>query len=202
MDTKANDSAVIHTTGNETKTGNLTLSGDSRFLSVVSADNETGYAYLGTDALGLPYMQLGTTSNENTAIIRADDINTNSVYQLPNSSGTIALEETVRPYKIYTAKIYQTGTNIPTVVNILENTLGMTPVITRQFAGRYLFTLPAEASDNNFFVSFTRTGGIVPTKFFTGTIPTNVELYVDVKDMTDTSSDVEGFFFIEIRIYN
>lgn len=93
------DSNVVHKTGNETIAGrktftdNITLLGDSKIISVTSADNETGFANIGIDETGMPYFQLGTSANENTAVIRADNINTNSTYQLPNSNGTIALDE-------------------------------------------------------------------------------------------------------------
>lgn len=93
------DSNVVHKTGNETIAGrktftdNITLLGDSKIISVASTDNETGFANIGIDETGMPYFQLGTSANENTAVIRADNINTNSTYQLPNSNGTIALDE-------------------------------------------------------------------------------------------------------------
>lgn len=196
----ANDANVVHITGNETKTGNLTLSGDSRLLSVISADNETGYAILGIDNIGLPYMQLGTTSNENTAIIRADDVNTNSVYQLPNSSGTIALEETIKPYKVYTALISQSGASAPTV-KILENTIGAI-VWTKISSGEYSGTLTGAFTLNKSTVNLTSnnqsvslSGGASASSNFVSI--SSQELVTGV--LTD---DLMTDSYLEIRVYN
>jgi hypothetical protein len=41
-----------------------------------------------------------------------------------------------RPYRVYTALLTQTGTDAP-VVTVLENTLGFTPVWTRNDEGNY-----------------------------------------------------------------
>jgi len=46
----------------------------------------------------------------------------------------------IMPYKVYTAKLNQSGTGIP-VATILENTLPGTPVFSRTGVGDYLFTL-------------------------------------------------------------
>lgn len=93
--TPANDSNVVHKTGNEIVSGNKTFNDNVKllgsYLAVNSQDNETGSITISTDESGLPYIQLGLTANENTATFRADDINTNSVYQLPNNSGIVAL---------------------------------------------------------------------------------------------------------------
>jgi hypothetical protein len=91
------DSNVVHRTGNETIAGRKTFTdsvqiiGDQKYLTVNSADNETGAVVISTDESGYPYIQLGLTANENTGTFRADNINTNSTYQLPNKSGTMAL---------------------------------------------------------------------------------------------------------------
>ena len=79
------------TTAGETTNVGIKVIGLEKYISVTSQDNETGAVTISTDVDGLPYIQLGLTSNENTAIFRADDINTNSVYQLPNQSGVMAL---------------------------------------------------------------------------------------------------------------
>jgi len=191
---QAANAGNVKTTGDQTKTGNLTLSGDSRLLSVVSADNETGYAHLGIDALGLPYMQLGTSSNENTAVIRADNINTNSVYQLPNSSGTIALQETVKPYKVYTALLSQTGTNAPTAT-VLENTLGGTIVWTRNSTGLYTGTLAGVFTANKTWTSITSTA----TGTVTGAVSTSVDTVTVATSSLDSALTNSA---IEIRVYN
>jgi hypothetical protein len=43
----------------------------------------------------------------------------------------------VRPYKVYTAILSQGGTNNPSVVSVLENTLGVNITWTRAFTGVY-----------------------------------------------------------------
>jgi hypothetical protein len=81
-------------------TGNIVFIGTDKGISINSIDNETGNVTISTDGDGLPYVRLGLTASENTSTFRADNINTNSVYQLPNASGTMALLEdlTLRVY--------------------------------------------------------------------------------------------------------
>jgi hypothetical protein len=93
------DENLVHKTGNETIDGiktfvnSIDLIGDSKRISVGSSDSETGFSNIGVDELGMPYVRLSTSSSENTGEIRADNISTNSIYQLPNQSGTIAIDE-------------------------------------------------------------------------------------------------------------
>jgi hypothetical protein len=86
------------TTAGETTNVGIKVIGLEKYISVTSQDNETGAVTISTDVDGLPYIQLGLTANENTAIFRADDINTNSVYQLPNQSGIMALTSDIPAY--------------------------------------------------------------------------------------------------------
>lgn len=93
------DANVVHKTGNETINGiktfleDVIILGDSKYIVVSSADNETGSVLLATDEDGLPYIQLATSGSENRAVFRMDNINSNCTYQLPNDNGTIALDE-------------------------------------------------------------------------------------------------------------
>jgi len=67
-------------------------------------------------------------------------ISSSRYYAMPDASGTIALVETVKPYKVYTALLSQSGTSAPTAT-VLENTLGGTIVWTRSATGIYVGTL-------------------------------------------------------------
>lgn len=58
-----------------------------------------------------------------------------------------------RPYKSYVALLTQTGTNNPTAV-VLENTLGVTPIWTRDAVGKYYTNLGAVAFPANQGVCF------------------------------------------------
>jgi hypothetical protein len=101
------------TTIGATTTNNIKLLGS--YLAVNSLDDETGSVTIATDENNLPFIQLGKTANENTATIKADNIDTNSTYQLPNASGTIALTSDI-PTPI-TNYIPLTGTTVGNPVN-------------------------------------------------------------------------------------
>lgn len=58
---------------------------------------------------------------------------------LPDASGTIALVETVKPYKSYVALVSQSGTSAPTAI-VLENTTGATVTFARSALGTYTAT--------------------------------------------------------------
>ena len=47
--------------------------------------------------------------------------------------------ENIRPYKVYTALLTQSGTNAP-VATVLENTLGISITYSRNIAGIYILT--------------------------------------------------------------
>ena len=51
------------------------------------------------------------------------------------------------PYKVYTALLTQSGTDAP-VATVLENTLGFTPVWSRERAGTYTILAPQVANNN------------------------------------------------------
>jgi hypothetical protein len=56
----------------------------------------------------------------------------------------------IRPYKVYTAIITQTGTDAPTAV-VLQNTLGITPTLTRFATGNYRITASNTFTANKTF---------------------------------------------------
>jgi hypothetical protein len=106
------------TTAGETTNVGIKVIGLEKYISVASQDNETGAVTISTDVDGLPYIQLGLTANENTATFRADNINTNSVYQLPNASGTIALTS-----DIPTQGLTSVGLTMPLAFNVANSPL-------------------------------------------------------------------------------
>ena len=109
------DADVVHLAGNETIAGiktftdNVKIIGDQKYLSISSADNETGNVTIATDINGLPYVRIGKSASEDTATFRIDNINTNSVYQLPNQSGTMALIEDLAPYALDANVVHLAG---------------------------------------------------------------------------------------------
>jgi len=56
----------------------------------------------------------------------------------------------IKPYKVYTAIITQTGTDAPTAV-VLQNTLGITPTLTRFATGNYRITASNTFTANKTF---------------------------------------------------
>lgn len=63
----------------------------------------------------------------------------------------------VKPYKVYTAFLTQSGTNDP-IATVIENTLGGTPIWTRNSAGNYTATLTSAFPSGKTFVSYTHDG--------------------------------------------
>jgi hypothetical protein len=111
------DLQQVTTIGETTNVG-IKVIGLEKYISVTSQDNETGAVTISTDVNGLPYIQLGLTANENTAIFRADNINTNSVYQLPNQSGVMALIS-----DIPTQGLTSVGLTMPLAFNVANSPL-------------------------------------------------------------------------------
>ena len=67
--------------------------------------------------------------------------NTNGVVENATKNFTVQeLADFVKPYKVYTALLTQTGTSAP-VATIFENTLGGSPVWSYQGVGNYVLTL-------------------------------------------------------------
>lgn len=107
----------------------------------------------------------------------------------------------VRPYKVYTALLTQTGTNAP-VATVLENTIGNI-VWTRDDVGQYTGTLNGAFTVNKTTVSKDIqevSGDAKYAKAFSGSVDTIIlQTFDNPVDATDT--DLDGIIFIEIRVY-
>jgi len=137
------------------------------------------------------------------------------IQQIKNKLKTSTAPIESKPYKVYSASLTQSGTNAPTVI-ILENTLGITPVWTRESAGRYILTANSTftlgktvfisnlsiflASYINIFFSVDGPGNHNNTSnvIYFDTYNTNISQFAD---SLITGSD-DDFLFVEIRVYN
>jgi hypothetical protein len=111
----------------------------------------------------------------------------------------------VRPYKVYTALLTQTGTNAPVAI-VLENTLGGNIVWSRLDNGIYIGTLSNSFIEN-------KTGVIINnTAYATDSQITTVDILTTSTVNIQTSYTTDGVFaledscmynnLIEIRVYN
>lgn len=117
------------------------------------------------------------------------------------------VDQEKRPYKVYTAFLNQTGTNIP-VATVFENTIG-TITWSRNFAGDYMATL---TGPNIFTINKTlclpdRTmiGHGQPSSQFWTThtdrfSDTQIRLFT-LKDYVSTDGLISNLF-VEFRVYN
>jgi hypothetical protein len=155
--TPSNDDDVVHKTGNETIDGAKTFNNSQIFIK--NAGNTTigsiyksgnGWRFLNSSTLNSFSVEEGILFLFKTTISIYSRIDTSFLtairtHNLPDASGTIALVETIKPYKVYTALLSQSGTSAPTAI-VLENTLG-TITFTYTGIGQYqinsagLFTL-------------------------------------------------------------
>ena len=89
--------------------------------------------------------QYPTLSNptEDDILIGTDVNNSDETNNFSIGSIISLANETIKPYKVYTALLTQTGTNAP-VATVLENTLGVNIVWTRLSTGFYRAT-PSES---------------------------------------------------------
>ena len=136
-----------------------------------------------------------TGVNTNTATIDSLLLTGNQTYQLPNASGTIALQS----YKVYSALISQTGTSAPTVVALLENTIG-TITFSYTGVGQYrinssgLFTIGKTCINGNSI------GNNADTIFYS--IGNTNYCSINTRNLSGTTTnDVLSFHFIEVRVY-
>ena len=119
------------------------------------------------------------------------------------------LEETpvpvfTSPYKVYTALLTQTGTNAP-VATILENTLGYTPVFYYNTIGSYAVFLDGEEMDKIFLpVSYYSRGNSHYRAYVEDIGLVTIQTFSDLTSTTESVSNdiLEGFYQIEIRVYN
>jgi len=128
----------------------------------------------------------------------------------PTSSGGVVISATggnltindinIKPYKVYTALLTQSGTASP-VANILENTLGEDPIWTRDSVGNFY----VDSISNLFTTSKTFT--IVTNRELTTlqfiSVQSETQIYLEQIDrVTGTYSDNMAEIPIEIRVYN
>jgi len=153
--TPSNDDDVVHKTGNETIDGAKTFNNSQIFIK--NAGNTTigsiyksgnGWRFLNSSTLNSFSVEQGILFLFKTTISIYSRIDTSFLtairtHNLPDASGTIALVETIKPYKVYTALLSQGGTSAPTAI-VLENTFGGAVVWTRTATGIYIGTLTGE----------------------------------------------------------
>ena len=111
----------------------------------------------------------------------------------------------VSPYKVYTARLYQTGTNPPTVLEIYENTLGFIPIWEYQSIGTYVSnnsgyiankTCATISNASYYNISPGAAGGFA---IFAGA---NRVTITTISSSGGMANSVIGGMIVEIRIYN
>jgi hypothetical protein len=131
--------------GNNNTTNNIYSKNNNSIVGVKSNDNRpraymSHFGNSGYLTLFTPILDEGT--------IKVNNITANRDYQLPDASGTLALEK----YKVYTALLTQTGTADPTAV-VLENTTGQTiNWIYGGFPGYYIATYSSTFDPQKTFI--------------------------------------------------
>lgn len=178
----------VSLTGNETVAGNKTLSGTTTLNETIIRE---GYQL--KFIKGVMYQSsVGTNALTN-----------NRTVSFPDASGTVALVETVRPYKVYTALLSQSGTSAPTAT-VLENTLGGTIVWTRSNTGQYVGTLTGAFTDQKTIIFVNRSNPSA-TAFDTNMAANVININTVGYTTFSNSAYVDGqtnSASIEIRVYN
>ena len=105
-------------------------------------------------------------------------------------------------YKVYTALLTQSGTNPPVAI-VLENTLGGTPVWTRDSAGNYNATLSGVFTENKTFVTYTHDGNNGNTGFPGGARWDDDTVWLTFNDKDGVYIDIgsSAIDSVEIRVY-
>ena len=215
--TPANDSNVVHKTGNETIAGVKVFTSTPNFNSesINIFDNVAGgYASISVadsviylkDYLGNKQFSAETGNSFNvykTDVIFGNFLVTSLTaarsYTLPDASGTIALEETIKPYKVYTALLLQVGTGTPTAT-VLENTLGGVVSFTYITVGVYRANLTGVFIIDKTSVSLS--SGQVPS-ILQGARTTDNYITFKSSDSSFTPADnLLNSSLMEIRVYN
>jgi len=178
----------VSLTGNETVAGNKTLSGTTTLNETIIRE---GYQ------LKFPKGVMYQSS------VGTNALTDNRTVSFPDASGTIALVETVKPYKVYTALLSQTGTSAPTAT-VLENTLGGTVVWTRSTIGQYVGTLTGAFTDQKTIIFVNRSNPSA-TAFDTNMAANVININTVGYTTFSNSAYVDGqtnSASIEIRVYN
>lgn len=179
--------AKVSLTGNETIAGNKTLSGTTTLNETIIRE---GYQ------LKFPKGVMYQSS------VGTNALTDNRTVSFPDASGTVALVETVRPYKVYTALLSQSGTSAPTAT-VLENTLG-TVVWTRSNTGQYVGTLTGAFTDQKTII-FVNRSNPAATAFDTNMAANVININTVGYTTFSNSAYVDGqtnSASIEIRVYN
>lgn len=134
-------------------------------------------------------------------ILIGTDVNSSDVTKNFSIGSIISLaNETIKPYKVYTALLTQQEDNDP-VATILENTLGEIPVWTRDTTGNYyLDSISNLFTTNKTFTTVTNRE-LTTLQFIS--IQSETQIYLEqinreTSDYTDSMVDIP----IEIRVYN
>jgi hypothetical protein len=134
-------------------------------------------------------------------ILIGTDVNSSDVTKNFSIGSIISLaNETIKPYKVYTALLIQQEDNDP-VATILENTLGEIPVWTRDTIGNYyLDSISNLFTTNKTFTTVTNRE-LTTLQFIS--IQSETQIYLEqinreTSDYTDSMVDIP----IEIRVYN
>lgn len=147
------------------------------------------------------------TINANDKLIGTDfnDSDKTKNYLISELKNYILNGLDIRPYKVYTALLSQTGTNDP-IATVLENTLGGNIVWTRIDEGVYIGTLSNSFIENKTGVIINNTAYATDNQITTADILTTSTVNIQ------TSYTTEGVFgledscmynnLIEIRVYN
>lgn len=241
---KANDANVIHTTGNETKTGNLYLDGNlgvgtsplTNKLTVLQSNNSTSLVVKNGSTSAHNVLYAGNDSSTNSSFLgsyKGDDSNfsyfvlqkfggnvgvgvmsddgvnklqvngTISASAAANSNQVVIksqLDSAIRPYKVYTALLTQSGTSAPTVT-VLENTLAGSITWARTASGQFTGTLSGAFTANKFFGQFqmqtAASGSTYTSSLGWGSV--NLINFFTYNNGVFTDN-ITGF--IELRVYN
>lgn len=137
--------------------------------------------------------------------LRSEQINESlTVYTIDDIS------ESVKPYKVYTALLSQSGTDDP-VATVLENNIDQTLVWERLSIGQYRLSLPGSPTSGPFIVgkTFAFTGNGLNSAVQLGFnnsssmgMPNDIGMVLRNYDSSLNPTDVLNNASIEVRIYN
>lgn len=174
---------------------NLAYLGDAFSSIGVGSDSDMG--------IRAPSGNLILSALNNTRITNLSGTGTRNVAADSNGNLVISSIDT-RPYKVYTALLSQTGTSAPTVVNVLENTLGGALVWTRNSTGEYYATLSGAFSGGFSKLAFSMTNNdyvsTTVTSYRFNQVNSNTVSLKTYLGITLTDSLI-GTASIEIRVY-
>ena len=115
----------------------------------------------------------------------------------------VTYSASIRPYKVYTAILSQTGTDAPEQ-NVLENTLGTGLIYTYDSLGAYYAQLESGTFDPaKTFINITSGYYSLPYTIYSSILNTdNSYLIIGTFDESGGNVELGGDASIEIRVYN